>query len=266
MISSLQAAILGLVQGLTEFLPVSSSGHLVLAQHLMGFREAELLFDVSVHVGTLFAVLVVFWADLYAMLRGLWAKDEEARQGKRLLLLVIVGSIPTAFIGLAFKDTFEALFCSTTAVGIALLFTGLLLFATQLVKPTARGLEQTGWGRALIIGVAQGMAITPGVSRSGATIATGLLLGINRELAARFSFVLSIPAILGALALQIKDLEAPAQTPWAPLVIGAVVAAVSGYIALKLLLKLVRGGRLHWFAYYCWALGITALVWSYCGA
>lgn len=263
MISSVQAAILGFVQGLTEFLPVSSSGHLVLLQHLMGYREPELLFDVSVHVGTLFAVLMVFRNDLYGMLRGLWAHDDDARQGRRLLLLVIVGSIPTGIIGLTFKDTFETFFSSTTVVGIALMCTGLLLFATHLVKQTARGIEQTGWGRALIIGVAQGMAITPGISRSGATIAAGLLLGVNREVAARFSFVLSVPAILGALALQINDLEAPAQTNWTPIILGALVAAVSGYIALKLLLKLVRGGRLHWFAYYCWALGITALAWSY---
>jgi undecaprenyl-diphosphatase len=211
-------------------------------------------------------VLVVFRADIYSMLRGLWAKDDEAHQGRRLLLLVIVGSIPTAIIGLTFKDTFEALFSSSTAVGLALIITGLLLMATQKVKLTARGIEQTGIGRALLIGLAQGMAITPGISRSGATIAAGLLLGINREVAARFSFVLSIPAILGALALHIKDLEAPAQTNWVPLIIGAVVAALTGYIALKLLLKLVRGGRLHWFAYYCWALGISALIWSYYGA
>ncbi len=265
MISSLQAAILGLVQGLTEFLPVSSSGHLVLLQKLMGFCEPELLFDVSVHVGTLFAVIVVFRADLYAMLRGLWATDQEARQGRRLLLLVIAGSIPTGIIGLTFKDTFESLFCSSTTVGVALLITGLILMATRFAPLATRGLAKTGWGRAVLIGVAQGLAITPGISRSGATIAAGLLLGLERELAARFSFVLSIPAILGALALQIKDMEAPTQTTWAPLIVGAVVAAITGYIALKLLLKLVKGGRLHWFAYYCWALGIAALAWSYWG-
>lgn len=261
--NGLQAAILGLVQGLTEFLPVSSSGHLVLFQKLMGFNAPELLFDISVHVGTLFAVLMVFRVDIHSMLRGLWASDLDARQGRRLLLLVIVGSIPTAIIGLAFKDTFEALFNSASAVGVALIVTGLLLMATHYAKNAARGIEQTGWGSALIIGVAQGLAITPGISRSGATIATGLLLGVNREVAARFSFVLSIPAILGAMLLQIKDLETPAQINWTPFIIGAVVAAITGYIALKLLLKVVRRGRLHWFAYYCWAVGLAALVWSF---
>jgi undecaprenyl-diphosphatase len=261
--NGLQAAILGLVQGLTEFLPVSSSGHLVLFQNMMGFCEPELFFDISLHVGTLFAVLVVFRTDIYSMLRGLWANDLEARQGRRLLILVIVGSIPTAIIGLAFKDTFEALFCSATAVGVALIITGLLLMATHYAKNASRGIEKTGWVRALIIGVVQGMAITPGISRSGSTIAAGLLLGVNREVAARFSFVLSVPAIMGAMLLQIKDLEAPAQTNWAPSIIGAVVAAITGYIALKLLLKVVRRGHLHWFAYYCWAVGLAALAWSF---
>jgi undecaprenyl-diphosphatase len=266
MLGSLQAAFLGVVQGLTEFLPVSSSGHLVLAQNLLGLKEPELLFDVAVHVGTLLAVLVVFRADIYAMLRGLWARDSEARQGRRLLLLVVAGSVPTALIGLIFKDTFEALFASTLAVGLALLVTGLLLTATRFAPRAMRGLEQTGWGRAVIIGLAQGLAITPGISRSGATISAGLLLGLERELTARFSFVLSIPAILGALALQIKDLGPAAGTPATPLLVGAVVAAITGYAALKVLIKLVKGGRLHWFAYYCWALGLTALAWSLWGA
>lgn len=266
MLNSLQAALLGLVQGITEFLPVSSSGHLVLSQKLLGLHEPELLFDVAVHVGTLFAVLMVFRADIYAMLRGLWANDPEARQGRRLLMLVVAGSIPTALMGLIFKDTFESLFASVSAVGVALLVTGLLLMATRYAPQAARGLEQTGWGRAVLIGIAQGLAITPGVSRSGTTIAAGLLLGMERELAARFSFVLSIPAILGALALQIKDLSPQSQTPLSPLLVGAVVAALTGYAALKLLIKLVKGGRLHWFAYYCWALGIAALGWSVWGA
>lgn len=266
MLNSLQAALLGLVQGITEFLPVSSSGHLVLSQKLLGLHEPEMLFDVAVHVGTLFAVLMVFRADLYAMLRGLWASDTQARQGRRMLMLVIAGSIPTALMGLIFKDTFEALFASITAVGLALLVTGFILMATHYAPQATRGLEQTGWGRAVLIGIAQGMAITPGISRSGTTIAAGLLLGLERELAARFSFVLSIPAILGALALQIKDLGATSQTPMAPLIVGAVVAAITGYAALKLLIKLVKGGRLHWFAFYCWALGLAALGWSFWGA
>ncbi len=266
MLNNLQAAILGLVQGITEFLPVSSSGHLVLAQNLLGLHEPELLFDVAVHVGTLFAVLTVFRLDIISMFRGLWADDSYARQGRRLLLLVAAGSVPTALIGLVFKDTFEALFSSVAAVGLALIFTGLLLMATHYAPRAVRNLEQTGWGRAVLIGLAQGLAITPGISRSGATIAAGLLLGLERELAARFSFVLSIPAILGAMALQIKDLDAVATAPAAPLIIGAIVAALTGYVALKLLIRLVKGGRLHWFAFYCWALGIGALTWSLWGA
>jgi undecaprenyl-diphosphatase len=239
---------------------------LVLSQKLLGLHEPELLFDVAVHVGTLFAVLMVFRADVFAMLRGLWANDTEARQGRRMLMLVVAGSVPTALMGLIFKDTFEALFASVSAVGVALLVTGLLLMATRYAPQATRGLEQTGWGQALLIGIAQGMAITPGISRSGTTIAAGLLLGLERDLAARFSFVLSIPAILGALTLQIRDLDTTSQTPLAPLLVGAMVAALTGYAALKLLIKLVKGGRLHWFAFYCWALGLAALGWSFWGA
>ncbi len=265
MLSVLQAVILGLLQGITEFLPVSSSAHLVLGQKLLGLDQPELLFDVAVHVGTLFAVLVVFRAEVWAMLRGLWARDQEGRQGRRLLLLVVAGSIPTAFMGLVLKDFFESLFASTAAVGLALLVTGGLLMSTRLAPKATRGLEQTGWGRAFGVGVAQGLAITPGISRSGATIAIGLMLGIERELAARFSFVLSVPAILGALALQIKHLDSPAQVPLAPLLTGALVAALSGYAALRVLLRVVKGGRLHWFAPYCWALGLVALAWAWLG-
>lgn len=263
--SPVEAAVLGIVQGLTEFLPVSSSGHLVLGQRLLGVQEPSLLFDVAVHVGTLIAVLAVFRQDLWEMAQGLWQRGPEGRRGRRLIWLVAVGSVPTAIIGLVFKDHFEAMFSSTLTVGISLLITGSLLMVTGIVPVGRRGTERTGAGRALIIGIAQGTAITPGISRSGATIATALLLGVDRKLAALYSFLLSIPAILGALALQLRDVGSSPASPWGILVLGGAVAGVTGYAALRILLRVVQAGRLHWFAPYCWALGLAALAWSFWG-
>lgn len=262
-----QAVILGMVQGLTEFLPVSSSGHLVLGQRLLGLHEPQLLFDVAVHVGTLAAVLVVFWRDIWSMVRGLWATDEEGRRGRKLIMLVAAASVPTAIMGLAFKDYFESMFASLAAVGVALLITGCLLMVTTRAK--GRGLDTVNTGpiRALVMGVAQGMAITPGISRSGATIATGLLLGLDREFAARLSFVMSIPAILGALLLQVLHIDdGSAATAALPVMVaGGLTAALVGWAALQFLLKIVRQGRLYLFSYYCWALGLTALAWNFWG-
>ena len=262
-----QAAVLGVVQGLTEFLPISSSGHLVLGQRLLGFTEPELMFDIAVHVGSLTAVLAVFWRDLWNILRGLfvWGEDAPARQGRRLLLLVIAGSIPTALMGLLLKDIFESMFASLLTVGLALLVTGWLLMATAMVRGSGRGIGRTGVGRALIVGLAQGMAITPGISRSGATISIALLLGMDRRLAAHYSFVLSIPAILGALLLQLHEMGAPSPNQTAPMIVGLVAAALSGYVALRILLRVVQAGQLHWFAPYCFAVGAAALAWNFWG-
>jgi len=260
MVDSIQALWLGVIQGLTEFLPVSSSGHLVLAQKLLGLKEPALLFDVSVHVGTLLAVVVYFWPDLWSMVRGLWARDQQGRQGRRLLWLVVAGSVPTALLGLFLKDWFEAMFASTAAVGVALVITGGLLLATRWLPPGDRGLERTGAGRAFLVGLAQGLAITPGISRSGSTISVGLMLGLERRLAAHFSFVLSVPAILGALLLQLLHLDAARQVALAPLLVGAAASALTGYLALRFLLRVVQRGKLHLFAPYCLLLGIAALL------
>ena len=260
MISLGQAVGLGFLQGLTEFLPVSSSGHLVLGQRLLGLTEPELLFDVAVHAGTLLAVVAVFWRDLWDMLRGLW---DPAGPGRRLIWLVVAGSIPTAILGLAARDFFERMFSSLAAVGIALLLTGALVWVTRYLPRGHRDLNRTGAGRAFWVGLAQGLAITPGLSRSGTTISVGLMLGLERRLAAHYSFLLSIPAVGGALLLQGREAILAGGAPLTPLVVGGLAAAVSGYGALRLLLGVVQAGRLHLFAPYCWLLGLTALIWHF---
>jgi undecaprenyl-diphosphatase len=271
-----EAILLGIIQGLTEFLPVSSSGHLVLFQQLFGLKEAELFFDVCVHLGTLLAVIVVFHREIQNIIAALWRLISLAGQKETILqqiesdpdlkmaLLIVIGSIPTAVLGLAFHGIADQLFSSSFFTGLMLMVTGLLLWLTRRAKPGDRGTDIEGFSRtkALIIGMVQGLAIIPGISRSGSTISTGLLLGIRREVAARYSFLLSIPAIIGAGLLSLK--EGLSQTDLAIQIslLGAIIAAFVGYWALKSLLHVVRNGRLHLFAPYCWLAGILAIVFS----
>ncbi len=263
---------LGIVQGLTEFLPISSSGHLVLFRNLMGFQEPELLLDTSLHMGTLMAVVVYFRRDLAGMAKEFCgmltpgkAMEGGATAGERLssslLTWVIVGNIPTALIGGLFKVPLENLYRSTTVVGFMLLLTGLLLAVTRL---SPGGTRRLGLLAALAVGTAQGLAIIPGISRSGATIACGLVAGLDRDLAARFSFVLSVPAIIGALLLELfsGDLNGIAALF---LIAGGVASGVVGLFALKVLMNMVRRGRLFWFAPYCWALGVVVILVNYSG-
>ncbi len=264
------AVILGIIQGLTEFLPVSSSGHLVLAQHFFGLKEPEVFFDVVLHLGTLTAICLVFWPEIQSLVveviklpRILTGRDAltvawRERPYFRLLVLIIAGSVPTGFIGFIFKDFLESLFASTLAVGLALLITGLVLILTRLVKAGTKKITGFRVVDALLIGLAQGLAITPGVSRSGSTISTGLFLGLDRELAAKYSFLLSIPAILGALLLQFDGIAASSFS-FSGLILGFMAAAVSGWFAIVILLKIVRRGNLYYFAYYCWLIGLLTL-------
>ena len=267
----LPAVALGVVQGLTEFLPVSSSGHLVLGSHLLQFAEPSLLFDIVLHVGTLLPVVWLYRADLWDMLRGLGGVVAPARawreeRGFRLLACVAIGTLPTAVMGAGLNDLFERLFSSPTVVGVTFLITGGILMASRLAcQPTTGdepGDSHLGLtpSRALLVGLAQGLAITPGISRSGSTITASLLLGVERNMAARFSFLLSIPAILGAVALHLSKAQLGQSMVllWTYLG-GALAAAVSGYFALRWLVRLVRRGSFHRFAYYLWPLGLTVL-------
>lgn len=269
MLGWMEALVLGIVQGATEYLPVSSSGHLVLAQHLFGLREPVLFFDIVLHLGTLVAVLGYYRREVMEIVAETLSGATEIVRGKgvaavlqarpafRFGLLIVVGTVPTAILGVAFEDAFERLFGSVRWVGVMLMVTGTVLLLTRLVGDGAKGREQPRWRDALLIGLAQGLAITPGISRSGATIAAALFLGVERSVAARFSFLLSVPSILGALVLKAGD--ASDGVGALALGVGFVAALLTGYLCLALLVRLVRAGRFSWFGPYCLAIGLVAI-------
>ncbi len=271
--NTIQSIILGIIQGLTEFLPISSSGHLVIFQHLFGMKEPELFFDISVHMGTLVAVIIFFRKEIWSIIlsvvnsvRLLLKKqaslaDVYKNPDIKLTLLIIIGSVPTAFLGLIFKEIADQLFSSVFIVGCTLIITGSFLWLTRMVKNNVKNIEGFSIKNALVIGVAQGIAIIPGISRSGSTIAAGFFLGLDRETATRYSFLLSIPAILGAEVLGLKDVSAHAID--ATIIFGTLTAGIVGYGALNLLVYMVKKGQLHVFAPYCWVVGIAALVWGW---
>ncbi|MCF8094702.1 MAG: undecaprenyl-diphosphate phosphatase, partial [Desulfobacteraceae bacterium] len=236
-----QAVALGVIQGLTEFLPVSSSGHLVLFQNLFGMNRPELMFDVAVHAGTLAAVCVYFYRDIAAMISEVaaWgycrlrrAEPEPLVPEVRLAAMIAAGSVPTAIIGLAFHGIADILFSSVLLVGFALAATGFWMWFTRGRDTAGRGVLRLGTARALLIGIAQGIAVIPGISRSGATIAASLYLGLNRETAARYSFLLSIPAIAGAVLLNLMDAPTSGSADLPAILAGGAAAAGVGYAAL----------------------------------
>lgn len=262
--------LLGIIQGLAEFLPISSSGHLVLFQKLLGFREPELLLDVVLHLGTLFSVCIYFRSDLKDMLKETWEfcrdlckrekrfRDIDDKPSAALTLMVVIGTIPTCFIGLAFQSQLERLFGSITMVGFALLTTGFILLISKYIPENGKRKDKIILFAALCIGAAQGFAIVPGISRSGTTIVCGMILGLRRELAARFSFLLSIPAIIGAMMVQLYANELTGVI-LLPLVSGFLSAAIVGLIALKIVMDVVKKGKLFFFSPYCWAIGLMAI-------
>ncbi|MBN1484161.1 MAG: undecaprenyl-diphosphatase UppP [Chloroflexia bacterium] len=266
-----EALVLGLIQGVTEFLPVSSSGHLVLMQHLLGWikelpTEVLLTFDTTVHLGTLVAVLGVFWRDLLDILQA-WGQG--LRQGRplgtpqaRLAWWIALGTVPAALAGLLLEETFEKLFASPRAVGGILLLTAVLLLLGEFLGRRQRGLENLSWWEALLVGLAQAAAIAPGLSRSGATIAAAMLRGLRREEAARFSFLLSVPIITGTGLLQLlRLLGTEALSLSLPaLLAGFAAAALAGYAAIRFLLNYVRQRPLYPFALYCAILGVLVMV------
>jgi undecaprenyl-diphosphatase len=261
----LQAIVLGLVQGVTEFAPVSSSGHLVLVPWLLGWPAPGLVFGTVVHWGTLLAVVCYFWRDWWALimawLRG-FARWEWHEPKARLMWLLILGSVPAAVIGYLFEDFFERLFAEPGWVGFFLLVTATLLTVSERLGQRNRSIHDLRWADALVIGLGQAAAIAPGISRSGATIAAGLFRGVERAAAARFSFLLATPIIFGAGLFQLLDLfRAPDPMAQLPvLVAGFTAAAVSGYFCIWFLLRYLQRGRLYPFALYCTWVGISSLV------
>jgi undecaprenyl-diphosphatase len=255
--SLLQAIVLGVVQGLTEFLPVSSSGHLVLFQRLFGLREGVLTFDIALHLATLAAVLAVFREDVAAILKKPFGK---------LTGLIVVGTVPAVVVGLAFKDLFENLFESGESLGVEFLFTAAVLWWVESVRTRHKRLDRTTAADALWVGTAQAVAILPAVSRSGLTIAGALFRGLDREWAARFSFLLSVPAILGAAVLDLPDAARAVRSSGGlgvspvGLALGMAAALVFGWIAIRWMLAVLRRGSLRGFAVYVAAVGVLVLV------
>jgi undecaprenyl-diphosphatase len=261
-----EALILGLIQGLTEFLPISSSGHLVLVPAVLGWETAPLVFDTTVHLGTLLALLVVFWRDLVGLLTAWWQglrrRQPFATVESRLAWWIILGTIPGVLAGLLLENTFEDLFGSPHAAGAFLLLTAALLTLAEVLGRRQRELKETGWLDALLIGLGQAAAIAPGLSRSGTTIAVGMFRHLTREAAARFSFLLAVPIVAGAGLAQLAKwvLDGGGQAQALPLLIGFLGAALAGYAAIRLLLAYLRRRPLYPFAIYCAVVGVLAIV------
>jgi len=259
-----QATILGILQGLTEFLPVSSSGHLVIMQHYLGLRHPLLLFDIVLHAGTLAAVFFYFRKDISGIVLSLARfTQKESRQvlQRKLFYLILLGTVPIALVGGLLRARVEKLFANIPLTSFLLLVTGTLLWVAERAANSNKGIEKVGVLDALFIGVMQAAAILPGISRSGATISAGLFRGTSKEFAFRYSFLLSIPAILGALVIEAKDAVLEKSLPSAPIpwLTGVLAAFLVGYFALIVLRRALVERKLSWFSYYCWALGGVSL-------
>jgi undecaprenyl-diphosphatase len=279
-IDILQAIVLGIVQGLTEWLPISSSGHLALVQLAMDL-EVPIFYDVILHIGTLAGVFAIYRKDISGILRSTVASgkgsskrksieegggggEEVAKypQGRRMLWLIILGTIPTGIIGLAFRSFFESSFYDPVSIAVGFIITGALVLVTGLLKP---GQKKLGSADAILIGIGQGISIFSSISRSGATLSAGLFRGVEREQLVRYSFLLSIPAILGAAAIDVVAMDEQQKAQLASIdvesyIAGAVVSAAVGYASIRMLIKLVIKGKFYLFAFYCFAIGVATLL------
>jgi len=258
-----EALILGLIQGLTEYLPVSSSGHLAIGQALFGMNDGadNLMFTVAVHIATVLSTIVILWSEIDWILKGLFKCELNAET--KYVLNIIVSMIPVGIVGLFFKDQVEEIFGSgLLVVGCCLLITSALLVFSYYAKPRQK--EHISWKDALIIGIAQAIAVLPGVSRSGSTIATGLMLGDKKESLAQFSFLMVIPPILGEALLDVlkmlkgEDVMGGIET--LPLVIGFLAAFLSGCVACKWMINIVKKGKLIYFGIYCAIVGAVTII------
>ena len=271
----IQGIILGLAQGLSEFLPISSSGHLALLQYFFGISSENVLpFAVLLHLGTLISVFIVYWKDIVALVKELGAVIKDIFTGKglrinanptrRLGFMIIVESIPTAIIGLLFNDLFNAMYLSLIAIGIGLLITGTILVIAERMGRNSKGIKEMKFRNAFFVGLMQGVAICPGISRSGSTLFGGLISGLNREFAVKFAFLISIPSILGSVIVEAPDAFKAGMdmSLIGPVVVGVLVSALSGLFAIKAMIKLVSNKNLMGFSVYTWALGIVVIVYA----
>lgn len=280
----LKAIILGLIQGLAEFLPISSSGHLAIFKYVLDFNaEAGLLFDVLLHLGTLAAVFVAFRRDIFELIREgfsiigqffrsmylRWIKREAwqpviTTPYRRFVMMVIISTIPTGIMGILFQDAINAASATLIVPGVLLLLNGIQLLISDHLADGALTEATASYGKAAIVGTAQGIATFPGISRSGTTITACLACGFSREFAVKYSFIMSIPAILGALVLELLDFapESLTVSDWTNYLAGTVIAGIVGYVCIKTMLVVVRGKKFKYFAYYCFAMGAFAVIFS----
>lgn len=255
--NELEAAFLGLVQGLTEFLPVSSSGHLVMAQTVLGVGEEGLLFEIAVHVATLASVVVFYWRRILELGLGVIRGRREALE---YAVKLVIATVPAVVAVLLLGDFLDAQFDTPAVAGVCLLVTGLLLWTTRSTVRAAT-LTAPSFGAALAIGCAQAFAILPGISRSGSTVAVAMALRVNPVVAAEFSFLMSIIAITGAAVRTLPDLASVDAERLAPLLVGGLIAMLSGIAAIWMFVRLLRTQAFHWFALYTWGAGLAFLAW-----
>lgn len=264
----IDAIILGIVQGLTEFLPISSSGHLVIFEHLLNLNLDNIAFEVFVHFGTLLSVLLIYAGDIWQMVKRFCygVTHRNIRQSFRddsyfrLSIFILIGTVPAVLAGLFLQDFFESVFHNLQLVGFTLLVTGTVILLTNFIHKKAVQLTAS---KALLIGIAQSIAIFPGISRSGFTISCALFTGVSRDDAARFSFLLAVPAIFGATLLHAVDLVKngmPTDTGVIPILVGFFCAFVVGYLAIRFLLSIIRSGKFGWFAPYCFIAGLVVII------
>ena len=269
-----QAVILGLVQGLSEFLPISSSGHLAILENFFGIKENLLFFAVMLHFGTLLAVFVAFWKDIWELIQELilTIKDLIGRKGlrlderpvRKLGVMIIVSCIPTAIIGFAFGDIFEGLYSKPIAIAIMFVITGILLILAETYGGGNRNINDLNYRNSLFIGLIQGIAIIPGISRSGSTLFSSLLCKLDRDFAVKFVFLISIPTILGSLILELPDgiKEGVTGSDWGPVIVGVIVSFLSGLFAVKIMLRVVRNRKLKYFSYYLFVLAAFVIIYT----
>ncbi len=253
--SILDAIILGIVQGLAEFLPISSSGHLVLTQRLLGVEKPNMFFDVLLHIGTLIPIFIIYWKDILELIK---------KPFQKYVYLLIIATIPAVIFTLLFEDIFEILFKGTTFLGVGFIITGTLLLFTDKPRKLSKKDRDITYLDALVIGIFQGFAITPAVSRSGSTITASILRGLNRETAAKFSFLMSIPAIGGAFVLQVFKLVSGEyiinQEDFIPYIVGFFASMLSGYLAIRFMLVIIKKAKLKYFSYYVYFIGVLIIL------